>query len=264
MTESGTSQGWSWMLLPAPFFFLSFRKCLWKSTKFCFKECFFFLLSFFSFQLFEEGQGGKEKHWQHPRLISNWFSPIPGCNQILIRSSDSFSHITVQMVSKEALCPMTIIIKQYNTVSFTGWNSSLEYSGVFPLSVYSTKHPKTLQGWRSKDSLLKNSGYICLININSSSSNRRLCKLNDRRLLYLYLVDEWKLNGSLVSLLINTEQMKGLFGCTEIHFNQLKSHIYWYENIRIRIGAVCYFPDSKSNTLPSPYLLEGQFHSRPW
>lgn len=60
------------------------RMSQWKAPKFCFKEGFFLFLSFFffAFELLDEGQEKREKHWQHSRLVSNWFSPISSYNQM--------------------------------------------------------------------------------------------------------------------------------------------------------------------------------------
>lgn len=222
MSELVTSQGTRKADSECSLFFFWERECLSEKVQNFVLSRVLFTVKFFLLLNFLKKGKGKEKSTDS---IQGWYQIDFLQSQATIkwipvgRSSDSFHHFTVQMVRKEPLCPTRMIIKQYNTVCFSGWNSSLEYSGVFTLSVYSTEHHKSLQGWRSRDSLLKNSGRIRLININATSANRtmlygRVCKLKNRRFLPLYLVDEWDLNISLVSFLINMVQVSGLFRCT--------------------------------------------------
>lgn len=127
-------KGWFWML---PFFL---RECSSEMVQHLVLSRVSFYYFFFSFELFEEGQ---EKSTDS---IQGWYQidfpqALDTIRWISVRRiSNSFSHFTVQMVRKEPLCPTRMLVKQYNTVCFSGWSSALEYSVVLTLLVYSTEH----------------------------------------------------------------------------------------------------------------------------
>lgn len=119
---------------------------------------------------------------------------------------------------------------------------------------------------RAEILVLKSSGYICLININSSSSNRtmlcgRVCNIKNRRFLPLYLIDDWDFSISLVPFLMVQFKCSGSSGVSGYTYHSCNCK-FVATKIRLKIIVISHFPDFKTNTSSLTFAyLQVQFPS---